>query len=501
MVQASSIVNQYQAADAKKGILTIFRLRKSRVGATFSRELLRSSPVRIHPLALTIAAVLAAAPTLKAQADLPVSDTTLANGLHVIVVESHSVPLVTVELNVKNGAYTQTPEYEGLAHLYEHMFFKANKTIPSQEKYLQRLRQLGASWNGTTSDERVNYFFTVGVDSTLAALQFMEDAVRYPLFLDDELVRERPVVIGEFDRNEANPFFHLFRGTDTLLWSPAFYSRKNTIGSRKVILSTTPEQMRTIQALYYVPNNTALIIAGDIKPADGFRMAAEVFGDWPKGADPFATNAPDPPPLTRTQSVVVERPVNGATLSLSWQGPSVARDAASTYAADVLSTILAKPTSAFQKRLVESGLAVNASVTYYTLAHVGPINVFVQTAPEKLVEAERATLEEIAKLSDSTYITQKELEDAQKEIGINALYEREQVSQLAHTIGFWWCVASLDYYRNYVPNMQKVTRGDIARYARTYLEGKPYIAGALINPADRKKIGLTAAMLIPRMAP
>src|SRR3954467_13496856 len=128
----------------------------------------------------------------RAQA-LPIRDTTLSNGLHVIVVENHAVPLATVELDVKNGGYTQTPEFEGLAHLYEHMFFKANKTIPSQEKYLQRLRQLGASWNGTTSDERVNYFVTVGTDSTRPAMQFMEDAVRFPLFLQDELVRERPV--------------------------------------------------------------------------------------------------------------------------------------------------------------------------------------------------------------------------------------------------------------------------------------------------------------------
>jgi zinc protease len=432
---------------------------------------------------------------------LPIHSRTLANGLEVIVIENHSVPLVTIEIDVKNGAYTQTPEYEGLSHLYEHMFFKANKTIASQEKYLQRLRQLGGSWNGTTSEERVNYFVTVGVDSTKPTLQFMEDAVRYPLFLAEELVRERPVVIGEFDRNEANPYFHLFRGTDTLLWSPGFYSRKNTIGNRKVILSTTQEQMQAIQARYYVPNNTALILAGDIKPADGFRMAAEVFGDWPKGADPFDPPAPDPPKLTRTQSVIVEKPVQGATLSLSWHGPSVTKDPASTYAADVLSTILAKPTSAFQKRLVESGLSVNAGVSYYTLSHTGPINVFVQALPDKILEVHKATLEEIAKFSDSTYITQKELEDAQKELGINALYEREQVTEWAHTIGFWWCVAGLDYYRTYVPNMQKVTRSDIAKYARTYIEGKPYVAGVLINSEDRKKIGLTAAMLLPRSTP
>jgi zinc protease len=73
------------------------------------------------------------------------------------------------------------------------------------------------------------------------------------------------------------------------------------------------------------------------------------------------------------------------------------------------------------------------------------------------------------------------------------------VTEWAHTVGFWWSVASLDYYRNYVPNMQKVSRSDIARYAKTYLENKPFVVGAMLNAADRRKIGLTPSMLIPKV--
>jgi zinc protease len=435
--------------------------------------------------------------TAGAQA-LPVSDTTLSNGLHVIVVENHAVPLVTVEIDVKNGGYTQTAEFEGLAHLYEHMFFKANKTIPSQEKYLQRLRQLGAQWNGTTSEERVNYFITLGVDSLRPGMQFMEDAVRYPLFLQEELVRERPVVTGEFDRNEADPFFQLNRAMDTLLWTTEYYSHKNTIGDRQVILSTTPEKMREIQHRYYVPNNSALIVAGDVTPANGFRLAAEIFGDWPRGEDPFATPIPDPPPLAKTRAVTVEQPVEAATLVLKFDGPSVTRDPASTYAADVLSSILNKRTSALSKRLVDSGLAYFANLSYYTLAHTGPISLFLQVDPTKAVEAKRAALEEITKMGDSTYVTQRELADAQTELGIQTLYEREQTSEWSHTIGFWWSVAGLDYYRNYVPNMQRISRSDLAKYARTYLVGKPYVVGLMMSPDAFKKTRLGADALLPK---
>jgi zinc protease len=420
----------------------------------------------------------------------------LANGLEVLVIENHAVPLVTIELNVKNGAYTEGPEFSGLSHLYEHMFFKANKTIPSQELYLKRANQLGAQWNGTTSEERVNYYITLGVDSLVPGMQFMEDAIRYPLFNQDELVRERPVVLGEFDRNEANPFFHLTRGADTILWSPGFYTRKTAIGRRDVITSATQEKMNTIKNRFYVPNNSALILAGDITPARGFQLAQQIFGDWPRGADPFVTPAPNPPPLTKSSAVIVEQPVNGAALYIAWQGPSVTGDPAATYAADVLSTVLANPGSKFQKRLVDSGLTFGVGLSYYTQAHVGPISVFAQATPDKALAAQKAVMEEVNKLGDPGYVTPQELAAAQRQLGIQALYQREQASEYAHTVGFWWAVTGLDYYRDYVSKMQKVTPADLAAYARKYIIGKPHVTALLVSPQAREQMKFTADQLM-----
>jgi zinc protease len=443
------------------------------------------------------AALLCAAPApAQAQSDLPIHSRKLSNGLEVIVIENHAVPLVTVEIDVKNGSFTESPEFAGLSHLYEHMFFKANRVIPSQEKYLERARQLGASWNGTTSQERVNYFITVGVDSIVPALQFMEDAIRYPLFDQEELVRERPVVLGEFDRSEANPYFHLSRAVDTILWTPAYYSRKSVIGDRQVIITATQQKMNTIKDKYYVPNNSALILSGDITPERGFALAQQVFSDWPAGPDPFLIPVENPPPLARSQAVIVERPVNGAVLMMAWHGPSVRADPGATYAADVLSTVLGNPTSKFYKRLVDSGLTFNAGLSYYTLNQVGPITVFAQLAPDKLLEAKRVMLEEIGRMTDTSYITPKELAAAQRQLGINALYEREQSNSWANTVGFWWAVAGLDYYRSYVPNMQRVTRQDMARYVQTYLVGKPFVTGVLVSPETRAKLNLTPEALL-----
>ena len=433
--------------------------------------------------------------------ELPIYSRTLPNGLEVIVIENPAVPLVTVELNVKNGAYTQTPEYEGLAHLYEHMFFKANRAIPSQERYLERMNELGASWNGTTSTERVNYFFTLGVDSLESGLQFMEDAIRYPLFLQDELVRERPVVIGEYDRAESSPFFHLQRAVDTLLWTPQYYSRKNTIGDREVILSTPPEKMRTIQQLYYVPNNTALILSGAITRDRGFQLAERVFGDWPRGGNPFATPVPDPPPLTETKAVIVEQPVGTVTVQVQWQGPSIRTNTEDTYTADVLSQVLSNPTSAFQKALVDSGLAFAAGFSYFTQMHTGPIVVSAQTTPDKALEVHRALLAEVQKIGQPGYITEEQLRAAKTQVRVAETYGREQASTFAHTVGFWWAISGLDYYRGYVDQMQQVNAGDIAAFANKWIVGKPRVSGLLISPDALKATGITVNDLLRERIP
>ena len=75
----------------------------------------------------------------------------LPNGLEVIVVENHGVPLATIEVNVRNGSFTQSPEFAGLAHMYEHMFFRSNSKYPEPESFVGQAGELGAVFNGTTA--------------------------------------------------------------------------------------------------------------------------------------------------------------------------------------------------------------------------------------------------------------------------------------------------------------------------------------------------------------
>src|SRR6478609_3309284 len=213
--------------------------------------------------------------------------TKLKNGLEVLVIEDKTVPLITVEINVKNGSYTEAPEYNGLSHLYEHMFFKANKDIPNQEAFLDRTNELGMQWNGTTSNERVNYFFTLNKKFLVEGLQFMNSAIRSPLFDEREMKNENPVVDGEFQRAESNPTFWLQQDLQRKMFGD-LYSRKNVIGDHHVILTATTAKMKVIQEKYYWPNNSILLIAGDVNHDEAFKKATEIFESWaPSGFDPF----------------------------------------------------------------------------------------------------------------------------------------------------------------------------------------------------------------------
>ncbi len=420
--------------------------------------------------------------------------TKLDNGLEIIVIENATVPLATIEIDVRNGAFTEPPEYDGLSHLFEHMFFKANASIPNQERFLERTRELGINFNATTSEERVNFSFTVLKDSLEASLKFMKAAITSPLFLEEELVNERPVVIDEFDRNESNPTFHLIQAVNKKLWYK-YFSRKNTIGDRDIILTADGDKMRTIQRKYYIPNNSALLVAGDVNHTEVFALAKEYFSDWEKGKQPFPDDPYDEdaipyhPSLEKIETVIVEQDVNAVTIMLSWQGPSVSIHPYQTYAADVFSFIM-NQNSKFPRVLSSSGLFTGVSFSYATLNQKGPITIVATTTVDKFPYAKRALFEELKFINDPEYFTDDQIEYAKTNLEVRFKYLWESPSAYVQTVGFWWSVAGLEYFQDYMENIKKVDREDINVFIKKYIQDKPYVLGILVSPEDRKKLEL-----------
>lgn len=438
----------------------------------------------------------ATAPMRVPQAQL--ASRTLANGLEVIVLEDHSIPLVTVELAVKNGSFTEPPELNGLSHLYEHMFFKANRAVIDNADYLKTIDKLGILSNASTREEIVDYFSHTTSPNLRVAMLSMRDAARYPLFDQGQFEQERQAVLGEIDRNESNPGFYL----NVELINHLFYkypSRKNPLGNRETVKAATTDTMRLIQSRYYVPNNSALIVTGDAQPEEVFKLAQELFGDWPRAEDPFQKfPLVEHPPLPKSEGVIIKQPVNNVIILLGWHGPSIGKDNPATYAADVFSFILRQPDSRFQRALVDSGLVTAVDLGYYTQRNTGPIQLIAQTTPDKARAAAAAIYKEIAHFNDPNYFSDQELENAKGLLEADDLFSREKLSDYTHTIGFWWASTGLEYFRGYLGNLRRTSRADINRYVTTYIQGKPHVGLAMLSEQAQSQANLTADDLTGR---
>jgi zinc protease len=410
------------------------------------------------------------------------------NGLEVLVIENHKVPLVTVEIAVKNGSFTEDTAYSGLSHLFEHMFFKANKSYPDQEKFLKRTQELGAIWNGTTGTERVNYFLTINKDSLAPGLQFINDAIRFPIYRIEDMQKERLVVDGEFQRGESSPQFQLYFECQKKVWGDLF-TRKNPIGDHTIINTATPEKMMTIKNKYYFPNNSMLVICGDVQHQDAFAKAESIYGSWESsGFDPIQKYPiPEFKPLTATQYFVKESTIAQTPFEMFWWlGPDTRNDSAGTVAADVFFTMVGMNSSKWQQALVDKGLATYAGAQYQTAKYVGPINLVIVPNPNKLKECNAEILHQVSLWAGDDYYTDEQLADAKQILRRNHIREVEKPSSLPSQATYLWTSATLDYGTDYVDNCMKISRADIKKFIGQYITGKPYVAGMIINPTMNK---------------
>jgi zinc protease len=449
-------------------------------------------PVSLRPvvavLLLLAAGTAAAAPEVKQR--------TLENGLDVLVVEDHAQPLVTIEIAFRNGSMTEPPEYNGLSHLYEHMFFKANQVLPDQEAWLARARALGMVWNGTTSTERVNYYFSTTTDHFEEVMAFMRDAVVAPKFDAAELDRERVVVTGEIDRNEADPSYYLWSRTERAAFSK-YPTRKDPLGTRATVLAATTEMMRIIQGRYYVPNNAVLVVTGDVTAEQVWGLAARLYAGWKRAEDPFkAFPLVTHPPIEKTEVVWIEQPVQAVVGMMLWHGPSVVpAELPATYAADLLGLAVAEPASRFQRALVDSGACLGVNFGWFTQRNVGPVRVVFQARPDQAAGCLKAIMAELPRIKAADYLSDDELRDAAFRDEMEQLNGRERPSALAHELTFWWASAGLDYWRTYVENLRRADRAAIARYLDGYVLGRPFVLGVMTSREAAAGAGLTAAGL------
>lgn len=209
---------------------------------------------------------------------------TLTNGLTVILVEDHSLPIVGVNVNYQVGSKNEKPGKTGFAHLFEHMMFQGSKH--HDDEYFGPLQEVGAFVNGATNTDRTRYLEVVPSAYLERALWLEADRMG---FLLDALTEERlknqvSVVQNERRQNYENRPYGLVRERiNAVLYPPEHPYHWLTIGSLEDIGAATMDDVKDFFRSYYTPNNASLCIAGDFDPAEAKRLVEKHFGALPPG--------------------------------------------------------------------------------------------------------------------------------------------------------------------------------------------------------------------------
>ncbi len=423
----------------------------------------------------------------------------LDNGLELFILENHVVPLARIEITFRCGSIAQAADMAGLFHLYEHMLFKGNRVYRTQTEFQAAMKELGvASWNGSTSTEAVTYYITVPSDRVDKGIEFWANAVRYPLLEPSELETEKDVVANEVRGSLADPALVFESAVDkALFWKYPW--RKDVVGSEKSVRAATVQVMRNIRDTWYVPNNTALFVGGDVDPAAVLTAVKKYFGDWQKRGDPWAS-PPPPHPAAQKDALLVypdEQMYQGvAFVEILFRGPDVLADAGATYAADVWGKLLDDPNGKFKSRIWSKvpGLYKKEYLwaSYATQRDGGYISfsTYVLLSSEKstferLVALRKAIADEISDMaSDSSYFSAKDYEILKAKLADERIYQRETVDGFISDLSFWWASASTTYYDGYVENLKRVGFPQLAGFLSGYVVSKASILAARMNPQD-----------------
>jgi zinc protease len=248
--------------------------------------------------------------------------------------------------------------------------------------------------------------------------------------------------------------------------------------------------MMIIKNKYYYPDNSLLTVSGDVKHEDVFKKADDTFGSWVSSGMNIFEKYPIPEftPLAGSQYFVKESAIAQTPyLNIFWHGPDYRHDSAATVAADVFSSVLQLNSSKWQQALVDKGLATYAYEYYQTAKHTGAIGVTVLPNPQKLKECYAEVMNQINLWANDDYFTDEQLNVAKQVMRRNFVRQQEKPSTLGMQSSYFWCSTSIDYFTDYESNLQKVTKGDIQKFVKTYIKDKPFIAGMIINPNMNKE--------------
>jgi len=407
----------------------------------------------------------------------------LPDGLTLIVQEDHSAPVASVQTWCATGSVDEDERLgAGLSHILEHMLFKGTKT-QSSNAIAQKIQDVGGYINAYTSFDRTVFWIDVPKEGVTTALNVLADAMMNSTLPPNEYQKEQEVIRREFAMGFDDPD----RMAGQLLFATAYQRhpyRLPVIGQMEVYNQLTQEQVMQYYKTRYVPNNLTFIVVGDVDGQTIHQQLTEFFKPYPeKSLKPVFV--PQEPPQLGRREVHNEFSTELTRLSLAWHVPEVTHP--DVPALDLLSTILGDGRSSrLYRRVRDAGLAFHASAFSYTPGDPGLFGVDATVDPKKRDDVEHTVLQIIDEVKRDG-VTADELTKAKK---ISLSHHLESLTTMrgqAADIGSNWLLTrNLNFSRDYLAAVQKVTLDDVRRVAGKYLTEQNLTVTSL-NPPDSIK--------------
>jgi predicted Zn-dependent peptidase len=232
---------------------------------------------------------------MKLNFDIPCETRSLSNGLRVAVAPQRGVPIVTVDVTYDVGSRVEKEGKTGFAHLFEHLMFEGSENVGKGDHF-RLVAEAGGTMNGTTSEDRTNYFETLPAECLDLALFLEADRMRALVLSEEKLVNQREAVKEEKRlRIDNQPYAPSFEVADALAYD-SFPYRHSVIGSMDDLDRATLDDARDFYRRFYAPGNALLCITGDVEIEDAFARAARAFGAVParETPPPFHVEEPEP---------------------------------------------------------------------------------------------------------------------------------------------------------------------------------------------------------------
>jgi zinc protease len=265
------------------------------------------------------------------------TDTTLKNGLRVIISEDHAAPVFSISVNYNVGSRDERKGRTGFAHLFEHMMFKGSENVGAGEHFLLVYNN-GGGMNGTTNKDRTLYFETLPSNQLDLALFLEADRMRSLAITKENLDNQRNAVQEERRQGLDNqPYGRTFEAIDELAYDNPHYEH-SVIGSMEDLNAASVEDVASFFKIYYAPNNAAIAIVGDLKTAECLAKVRKYFESIPSQPAPVPVDMTEPPQAAERRLTLDDALARVARVDIVFKVPP--SDSADDDALTVLGTVL-----------------------------------------------------------------------------------------------------------------------------------------------------------------